>query len=330
MLKPIDYIIGNMVLILYTYYAWRKISHQTIKVKWIYVILTSLLIMILSIISFIFTNHSIRFIVVTITLTLGNMCLYHNTLKNALILSMTSQLILLCAEMCYVFVMMLLSKIINIPPIIEMFGSIISNVSISFIGMILISLNSIRNKCQNLITDFNKINNYQMIIPISILTISINTLLSITYFKVDNIILLTINTILILLYTFIIVSSLKDKNSFIEAKEENRELSTHLKEYEEILSQQQRNNHESKTELAVVRNLLKKDKEAGLKCLDMIIGNKEDLDETFYQRCQKMPSGIQGVVYQKLLLADPNIQIYIEISPDIPKNDLENKLKLHL
>ena len=49
MLKPIDYIIGNMVLILYTYYAWRKISHQTIKVKWIYVILTSLLIMILSI-----------------------------------------------------------------------------------------------------------------------------------------------------------------------------------------------------------------------------------------------------------------------------------------
>ena len=39
-----------------------------------------------------------------------------------------------------------------------------------------------------------------------------------------------------------------------------------------------------------------------------------------------MPSGIQGVVYQKLLLADPNIQIYIEISPDIPKNDLENKL----
>ena len=86
MLKPIDYIIGNMVLILYTYYAWRKISHQTIKVKWIYVILTSLLIMILSIISFIFTNHSIRFIVVTITLTLGNMCLYHNTLKNALIL----------------------------------------------------------------------------------------------------------------------------------------------------------------------------------------------------------------------------------------------------
>ena len=239
---------------------------------------------------------------------------------------MTSKFILLCAEMCYVFVMMLLSKIINIPPIIEMFGSIISNVSISFIGMILISLNSIRNKCQNLITDFNKINNYQMIIPISILTISINTLLSITYFKVDNIILLTINTILILLYTFIIVSSLKDKNSFIEAKEENRELSTHLKEYEEILSQQQRNNHESKTELAVVRNLLKKDKEAGLKCLDMIIGNKEDLDETFYQRCQKMPSGIQGVVYQKLLLADPNIQIYIEISPDIPKNDLENKL----
>lgn len=326
MLKPIDYIIGNMVLILYTYYAWRKISHQTIKVKWIYVILTSLLIMILSIISFIFTNHSIRFIVVTITLTLGNMCLYHNTLKNALILSLISQLILIIAETLYAFIIMIISKFIVIPSIIDMFGLVISNITISFLGMILINFQIIQKESQKLTANLTKINNFQMVIPISILMISINTLLSITYFKVDNLILLSINTILVLLYTFIILNSLKDKNLFIEVKEENRELSTHLKEYEEILSQQQRNNHESKTELAVVRNLLKKDKNAGLKCLDMIIGNKEDLDETFYQRCQKMPSGIQGVVYQKLLLADQNIQIYIEVSPDIPKNDLENKL----
>lgn len=326
MLKPIDYIIGNMVLILYTYYAWRKISHQTIKVKWIYVILTSLLIMILSIINFTFTNIFIRFAITTFILTIANMVIYKNQIKQALLLSMISQLILFGGEICYVFIIMLTCKLFPIPTIDKLFGALLSNLIIVIFSIFILNIPFIKQKCEKLLTKYNKGAKFQIIIPISILMISINILIASIYFKVDNIILLTINTILILLYTFIIVSSLKDKSLFIEVKEENLELSTHLKEYEEILSQQQRNNHESKTELAVVRNLLKKDKEAGLKCLDMIIGNKEDLDETFYQRCQKMPSGIQGVVYQKLLLADPNIQIYIEVSPGIPKNDLENKL----
>lgn len=326
MLKPIDYIIGNMVLILYTYYAWRKISHQTIKVKWIYVILTSLLIMILSIINFTFTNIFIRFAITTFILTIANIIIYQNKFKQALLLSMISQLILFSGELICLFLVILSTKYFSIQSIETLFGSIFSNIFIAILATVLINIPIVRTKCNNIFTKYNKVNNIQIIIPITILIITINILLALIYFKVDNLILLSINTTLVLLYTFIILSSLKDKNLFMEAKEENKELSTHLKEYEEILSQQQRNNHESKTELAVVRNLLKKDKEAGLKCLDMIIGNKEDLDETFYQRCQKMPSGIQGVVYQKLLLADPNIQIYIEVSPDIPKNDLENKL----
>lgn len=326
MLKPIDYIIGNMVLILYTYYAWRKISHQTIKVKWIYVILTSLLIMILSIINFTFTNIFIRFAITTFILTIANIIIYQNKFKQALLLSMISQLILFSGELICLFLVILSTKYFSIQSIETLFGSIFSNIFIAILATVLINIPIVRTKCNNIFTKYNKVNNIQIIIPITILIITINILLALIYFKVDNLILLSINTTLVLLYTFIILSSLKDKNLFMEVKEENKELSTHLKEYEEILSQQQRNNHESKTELAVVRNLLKKDKEAGLKCLDMIIGNKEDLDETFYQRCQKMPSGIQGVVYQKLLLADPNIQIYIEVSPDIPKNDLENKL----
>lgn len=42
--------------------------------------------------------------------------------------------------------------------------------------------------------------------------------------------------------------------------------------------------------------------------------------------CQKMPSGIQGVVYQKLLVADPSIKIYMEVSPEIKKKELEKQM----
>ena len=52
MLTPIDYVIGNFVLILYTYYAWQTISQQTIQIKIKYLLLASALIMIFSIINF--------------------------------------------------------------------------------------------------------------------------------------------------------------------------------------------------------------------------------------------------------------------------------------
>ena len=326
MLKPIEYMIGYIVLILCTFYIWNKISKQTFKIRFIYVFLVSVVIIILSLINYMFTNIFIRFAITTLILTGANMVIYKNTIKTSLLLTMISQFIFFIGEIICLLFIMLSADILNITSPDILFGTIFPNIFISLFAIFIINIKSVNQKCQNTLTKYNKVNNFQIIIPISILIVSINILLALIYFKVDNLILLSINTILVLLYTFIILTSLKDKNLFMEAKEENKELSTHLKEYEEILSQQQRNNHESKTELAVVRNLLKKDKEASLKCLDMIIGNKEDLDETFYQRCQKMPSGIQGVVYQKLLLADPNIQIYIEISPDIPKNDLENKL----
>lgn len=326
MLNVISLIVNYIALILYTFYAWYKMDQQSFKTKLFHVILIACFIVILSTINFVFVNIFVRFAITTFMLAISNMMIYKNSIKRALLLTMISQLILFISEVFYAFIIIFAQKLFPIPAIDHFVGDFTSNVIIILFSVIILNLSITKKEYKKLLNKYSKGDNFQIIIPISILMISINILLALIYFKVDNLILLSINTILTLLYTYIVLNSLKDKSLFIEVKEENLELSTHLKEYEEILSQQQRNNHESKTELAVVRNLLKKDKEAGLKCLDMIIGNKEDLDETFYQRCQKMPSGIQGVVYQKLLLADQNIQIYIEVSPDIPKNDLENKL----
>lgn len=327
MLTPIDYVVGNVVLILYTYYAWKTISQQSIQIKVKYVLLTSALIMIFSIINWSFTNDFLRIIFITLILTLANMIIYKNSIKQGILLSALSQLILLGGEFAYTFIVMLGGKILPIPKIDTMFGSLFANVVIVLLAVSIINIPFIKKTCRKLITKYDKINNIQMIIPISILMISVNILLALVYSRIDNLMLLTINTILILIYTFIIVSALRDKNKFIEVKEENRDLVVHLDEYEDILVTQRRRNHESKTELVVVRDLFeKKEYERGLECLDEIIGTKEELDETFYEMCQKMPSGIQGVVYQKLLVADPSIKIYIEVSPEIKKSKLEKKM----
>lgn len=327
MLTPIDYIVGNIVLILYTYYAWKTISQQSIQIKAKYLLLTSSLIMIFSIINFSLTNLFTRFTITTLILTIANMIIYKNSIKQSLLLSMISQLILLAGEFVYVFIIIMAGNLLPVPSIDTMFGTLISNIGVAVVATIILNIPFIKNICRKLITKYDKINNIQMVIPISILMISVNILLALVYSRVDNLMLLAINSILILIYTFIIVSALRDKNKFIEVKEENRDLVVHLDEYEDILVTQRRRNHESKTELIVVRNLFKQNEyQRAMDCLDEIIGTKEELDESFYEMCQKMPSGIQGIVYQKLLVADPSIKIYIEVSPEIKKSKLDKKM----
>ena len=327
MLTPIDYVLGNIVLILYTYCAWKTISQQSIQIKAKYLLLTSALIMIFSIINFSLTNLFTRFTITTLILTIANMVIYKNSIKQSLLLSMISQLILLAGEFVYVFIIIMVGNLLPIPSIDTMFGTLISNIGVAVVATIILNIPFVKNTCRKLITKYDKINNIQMIIPISILMISVNILLALVYSRVDNLMLLAINSILILIYTFIIVSALRDKNKFIEVKEENRDLVVHLDEYEDILVTQRRRNHESKTELIVVRNLFKQNEyQRAMDCLDEIIGTKEELDESFYEMCQKMPSGIQGIVYQKLLVADPSIKIYIEVSPEIKKSKLDKKM----
>lgn len=327
MLTPIDYVVGNIVLILYTYYAWKTISQQSIQIKAKYLLLTSALIMIFSVINFSLTNLFTRFTITTLILTIANMVIYKNSIKQSLLLSMISQLILLAGEFVYVFIIIMVGNLLPIPSIDTMFGTLISNIGVAIVATIILNIPFVKNTCRKLITKYDKINNIQMIIPISILMISVNILLALVYSRVDNLMLLAINSILILIYTFIIVSALRDKNKFIEVKEENRDLVVHLDEYEDILVTQRRRNHESKTELIVVRNLFKQNEyQRAMDCLDEIIGTKEELDESFYEMCQKMPSGIQGIVYQKLLVADPSIKIYIEVSPEIKKSKLDKKM----
>ena len=282
MLTPIDYILGSLALVLYVYYAWKTISKQTIKIQKKYLWLGLALFIIFVLTNYSFTNSFLKFTISTIILIIANMVIYKNSVKQALLLSFSTQLILMAGECCYVFIVLVIGKVLPLLSIDEIFGTFFSNIIIACLATLILNIPFVKKTCRKLITKYDKISTLQMIIPISILMISVNILLALVYSRVDNLMLLAINSILILIYTFIIVSALRDKNKFIEVKEENRDLVVHLDEYEDILVTQRRRNHESKTELIVVRNLFKQNEyQRAMECLDEIIGTKEELDESF-------------------------------------------------
>ena len=124
MLTPIDYIVGGIVLLLYIYYAWKTISQQSVKIKERYLLLWLALLIILIAINYSFTNIFLRFTISTLILTIANMIIYKNSIKQGLLLSTLSQLILLGGEFCCLFIIMVISKIYTIPALNTMYGAL--------------------------------------------------------------------------------------------------------------------------------------------------------------------------------------------------------------
>ncbi len=311
----------------YLFYSWEvlKIKRMTIS-KGLYFFLFLILVIILSI-NYLYISRFLGLVLLIIILTMFNMLIYNNSLKNSFLTVVMSETVAILGELLCAFLFFGTNTLFKLSLDVNISSTSLVNLFVPIFSILLIKMSLIQKLKNKILIQNNKLENHQIIFPIIVLMISINILLAAVYIRIDGIILLIVNCFLMLVYFIIIISALRDKNKFIEVKEENRDLLVHLDEYEDILVTQRRRNHESKTELIVVRNLFEKQEyERGLECLDKIIGTKEELDETFYEMCQKMPSGIQGVVYQKLLVADSSIKIYIEVSPEIKKSKVEKKI----
>lgn len=323
----ISTLIASCLSAFYLFYSWEILKVKNLQLsKYNRVLFFFILVLILSI-NYLYINRFFGLMILIMILTMLNMLMYRHSLKTAFLIVMFSEAIAILGELLCAFVFFGTQSVLNKSIDIEISGFSLVNLFVPLFSILLIKMPYVQLLKKKIISTDNKLENYQIIIPIGILIVSISILIGAVYFHIDGFILLVLNSLLLLIYFIIIISALRDRNKFIEVKEENKDLVVHLNEYEEILVTQRRRNHESKTELVVVRDLFKKKEyKRGLECLDEIIGTKEQLDETFYEMCQKMPSGIQGVVYQKLLVADPSIKIYMEVSPEIKKKELEKQM----
>ena len=323
----ISTLIASCLSAFYLFYSWEILKVKNLQLsKYNRVLFFFILVLILSI-NYLYINRFFGLMILIMILTMLNMLMYRHSLKTAFLIVMFSEAIAILGELLCAFVFFGTQSVLNKSIDIEISGFSLVNLFVPLFSILLIKMPYVQLLKKKIISTDNKLENYQIIIPIGILIVSISILIGAVYFHIDGFILLVLNSLLLLIYFIIIISALRDRNKFIEVKEENKDLVVHLNEYEEILVTQRRRNHESKTELVVLRDLFKKKEyKRGLECLDDIIGTKEQLDETFYEMCQKMPSGIQGVVYQKLLVADPSIKIYMEVSPEIKKKELERQM----
>lgn len=301
--------------------------NKKIDLKKANVYLAAIFLITISIINFFYVVDSLRFFVSTISVVIMCCILFRDSTNKTIASAIVSQIIVFIAELIFVLLLILFfgangSMLLN-----EYYGSLLTVAVISIISILLIHLGPVKKIIANIFGMIAKLKLKYMTIIMLMAIIVVNILLSSVYHDIGIFNILIMNSLFMLVYLFIAYKSLKDKSSMIKMQAENKALLNNLEEYEKMLDYQRVANHENKNQLLVVRSLLKENENSdALNYVNEVLDDKKDDNDVLFGRAKKIPSGgLQGIVYQKMLVMnDKNIKPILDVSNSVKKFKFEN------
>ena len=327
----IDILVKNVITCtmnsLLAIYLLSITMNKKIDLKKANVYLAAIFLITISIINFFYVVDSLRFFVSTISVVITCCILFRDSTNKTIASAIVSQIIVFIAELIFVLLLILFfgangSMLLN-----EYYGSLLTVAVISIISILLIHLGPVKKIIANIFGMIAKLKLKYMTIIMLMAIIVVNILLSSVYHDIGIFNILIMNSLFMLVYLFIAYKSLKDKSSMIKMQAENKALLNNLEEYEKMLDYQRVANHENKNQLLVVRSLLKENENSdALNYVNEVLDDKKDDNDVLFGRAKKIPSGgLQGIVYQKMLVMnDKNIKPILDVSNSVKKFKFEN------
>ncbi len=312
----------NAITVVYLSKKILNISLDIKKIKFYIIILITTLVFIFN---YIYVDKSVRFINSTIMTVIFLYFLFNTDLNNIIIATIFEQIIMFISEIIFSLIVLLISQSTSF--LFELdYGILISNLSICLISILFINMKPVYLGIVNIINIMNKIINYNKYIIALIFISSINFLLFLLYMNYDNGFTIFLSVLLILFYTFVVYMLLIERNKNYIYLEKNKLLISNLNEYEKMLDYQRVNNHENKNQLLVIKSMIEKKDKNTIDYINEIIKDKREDNDILYTKTKRIPSGgLQGLIYQKMLLIqEKGINIVLDVSTKVRKVDLLN------
>lgn len=144
--------------------------------------------------------------------------------------------------------------------------------------------------------------------------------------------LFLINAVLVCGLIFI-VSFFKERNYSNKIKDDYDNLMDYVKDYEKIINEKSKNQHEYKNQLVVIKNLISKNKNEALNYIEHLYSYEESTEEASeIQKLSYLPNGgIKGLIHYKIeQMHNKGINVFINISKDISSNKVTKILNNNL
>ena len=319
--KIIDDILGGIVMAIANIYMWHKLYNQKISFKNYKVYVSIIFISIICIFNYYFVNNYIKILTILVASFIGNCFLFKRKDTSNIFVPIISELIILLSElMISIVAFTILNLDMNFVSS-NYFGSLIINILIGFMSVILVNISFFKkllNFLQKITSNIPK----NIIISIfALLIIICNFLLAISYYKIETKYVLIFDTVMIIIYSFIVFKMLEQKNRYIKISNKYNMTNTTLKELEQNVTRLKITNHENKNQLLTIRNMIKKgeDSKSLIKHIENIVNSKIKDDETLMLQTSTITNSmISSIVYSKMLTMKENdVDAALIISRDI-------------
>lgn len=316
------YFLSSVFVILTAIYLQSRILNKKIVFNFINVIYL-LLLMILCIINYIFVNSFLRFFSITILICLFSSLILKESLFKTFIASIIQQFLAFISELFYMLLFSLLSiNLLNVSIDNTIFLTVI-NLIICLTSIFIYEIRYIQTKIKKILKMFDKLKYINVYLILLFFLVTLNFLLTSNYIIESNALIALINVIFIIIYSIILIVFMFEKKKTIMYLEKNKALLSNLNEYEKMLDYQRVSNHENKNQLLVIKSMIEKKDKDVLNYIDEIIKDKREDNEILYNQAKKIPSGgLQGLIYQKMLLIqEKNINLILDVSNEVRKMD---------
>lgn len=285
------------------------------------------LLIVVNVANFLYFDDLVRIVVSTIFISIANYLIFNETLNRTVVSTITEQLLMFISEIIYAVCLIKLLDVNGNSLISEYYGTLISVLFISAIAIILINVKIIKKFLLKIVNGSNKLKSSYLTASALLLILIMNILLVIVYHDVNIETIILVNFVFIIMCACILYKNLVDGSNIVKMQVENKALLNNLEEYEKMLDYQRVANHENKNQLLVVRSLLKENENSdALNYVNEVLDDKKDDNDVLFGRAKKIPSGgLQGIVYQKMLVMnDKNIKPILDVSNSVKKFKFEN------
>ena len=281
---------------------------------------------ILCVFNYLIVDSFLRFFTTTILLSIYSILIFRDEFYKCFVASFLEQLLLFVSEVFYMFEFSLFS--INM---LKLSSSnyvflIFINLLISLTAIAIYRLNFVKNIIDKILLITRNLNHKNLYLILLIFVITLNFLLTSNYVTEKNITIIFLNLFFIIIYSIILFIFLFEKNKNTIYLKENKILLSNLNEYEKMLDYQRVNNHENKNQLLIIKSMIEKQDSKIVEYLNEIIKEKREDNEITYNKAKRIPSGgLQGLIYQKMLLMqEKNIEVNLDIDSQVRKIDFGN------
>lgn len=309
-------------------YNVYKLSNRRIDIKNKKLWILFFALMIVALVNYFNVNAFIRITIITISLVIFYKLLFSAEIKDSIITSLVSQVVIMIAETIFALIISLFFGLDGQDIVLYQFGKLLSNICIALISFMLVQIPIFKRFRSLLLKITDKLKNNQLIFFFIVITLIANILTMILYYTIDFKFLLVFNTSLTLFFLLIIIYYFNAKNNYIKVYDKYNTTLNSLKEYENILDKYRISNHENKNQLLTIRSMIPKTNTKIISYIDKIIENKLKDDEKIMFETSIIPAGgLRGLIYSKVLyMKKLKIDYELEISKEVKTVDLINKI----